>query len=146
MLIAIYALLSWISIFDSGDVNNEVGKVKKEQDVKIINGDEKSCTAASRNIKNNFLNQGRASWGLELYYLYNNMGEGKDYGIYSNTPYIGGSKKNKTWIGGSCINKDQGFLMDVLDNTFVPAIGIEYRSNLSMEVLGGEYFKERVKK
>ncbi|UUV18966.1 hypothetical protein NRK67_05500 [Fusobacteria bacterium ZRK30] len=149
MLIAIYALLSWLSIFDSGDVNNEAGKVKKEQNVKIINGDEKNYIAASRNINNNFLNQDRDSYGLELYCLYNNMEKEKDYGIYSNTSHLGyidESKKNKTWIGGSCINKEQGFLIDVLDNTFVPTIGIEYKSSPSMKVLGEEYFKERVKK
>lgn len=149
MLIAIYALLSWMSIFDSGDVNDGVGKVKKEQDVKIMNEDEKIGIAAYRNINNNFLNQDTGSYGLELYYLCNNMEKGKNSGVYSIIPRIGcidDAEKNKTLKGGSYINKNQGFFIDVIDNTFVPAIGIEYELNLSIEVLGKEYFKERVKK
>lgn len=136
MLIAIYALLSLMSIFDSGDVNDEVGKVKKEQNEKI-------GIVAYRNVNNNFPNQDTDSYGLELYYLYNNMEKGKDYGVYSITPridYINDTKKNKTLLGGSYINKNQGFFIDVLDNTFVPTIGIECKFNPSIEVLGGRIF------
>lgn len=72
MLIAIYALLSWLSIFDGGDIKNEKNiKIVREQNVKIINEDKKIGIAAYKNIYD---------YGLDLYYLNNNMGK---YGVYS---------------------------------------------------------------
>ena len=134
MLIVIYALLSWMSIFDSGDVNDEIIKIKKEQDIEIMNGDEKN-----RIVNNSFSNQTIGSYGLELDFTYNNMKKRKDYDVYSISPhmnYIDEYKKNKTWIGGSYIDKNQEFFIDVLDNAFIPTIRIECKFNPSIEFQG----------
>lgn len=143
MLIAIYALLSWVFIFDGEDINDEAGKVKKEQNVKIINEDGKEWITACRNLNNNFFNQETDSYGLELYYFYNNMEKRKNYGVYFITPHIGyrnDTKKNKILTIGSYINKNQRFLIYALDNTFVPTIRIECEFNQPIEVLGKRIF------
>ncbi|WP_028855234.1 hypothetical protein [Psychrilyobacter atlanticus] len=122
MLIVIYALLSCMSIFDSGDVNDEIIKIKKEQNIEIINGDEKS-----RIINNSFSNQTIDSYGLELYYSYDKTEKRKNYGINSITSPIGYINDTK---------KNQGVLIDVLDNTFIPTIGIKCKFNPSIEFQG----------
>ena len=134
MLIVIYALLSWMSIFDSGDVNDEIIKIKKEQDIENMNGDEKN-----RIVNNSFSNQTIDSYGLELDFTYNNMKKRKDYDVYSISPrmnYIDEYKKNKTWIDGSYIDKNQEFFIDVLDNAFISTIRIECKFNPSIEFKG----------
>lgn len=147
MLIAVFALFSWIFTFDSRDGNDEVKKVKKIEIEQIVN--KNTGIIVCKNVNNNFLYQGTDSYRLNLYYLNDNIGKKGENTLYSIVPCvrsINESKKNKTLTGVNYINKNQELFLDFLDNTSKFTVGIKYKFNPFIEVLEEEYFKEKEKK
>ena len=136
MLIAVFALFSWIFTFDSRDGNDEVKKIKKVEKEQIVN--KNTGIIVCKNVNNNFLYQGTDSYRLNLYYLNDNIEKKGKYPLHSIVPCVSSvneSKKNKTLTGVNYINKNQELFLDFLDNTSKFTVGIEYKFNPFIEVL-----------
>ena len=87
-------------------------------------------------------------YGTNLFFLHTNMDESNNFNTSIITPrlgYINDSMTFRAWAGITYTYRNQDFIIDIKDNTFLPTLGVEYLLFPNLELMGEVYFKESYK-